>query len=80
MENQCRVAIKSGGHSTDRDASNLSNFGGRTADVGLAGFTIGGGLTALGPKYGLALDNVSEYEVRSGTLLHTPISLNFMWI
>lgn len=109
VENQCQVAIKSGGHSTNRDASNsvggvtidlvrinhvrlldghtqadfgpglilrdayaalepfnLSNFGGRTADVGLAGYTIGGGLTALAPKFGLALDNVFEYEVRLG--------------
>ncbi|KAI7778318.1 FAD binding domain-containing protein [Diaporthe eres] len=106
VENQCQVAIKSGGHSTNRDASNsvggvtidlvrinhvrlwddhtqadfgpglilrdaytalepfnLTNFGGRTADVGLAGYTIGGGLTALAPKFGLALDNVFEYEL-----------------
>ncbi|KAG6361953.1 hypothetical protein INS49_010182 [Diaporthe citri] len=106
VENQCQVAIKSGGHSTNRDAPNsvggvtidlvrinhvrllddhiqadfgpglilrdayaalepfnLTNFGGRTADVGLAGYTIGGGLTALGPKFGLALDNVFEYEL-----------------
>ncbi|KAJ0121096.1 FAD binding domain-containing protein [Diaporthe amygdali] len=106
VENRCQIAIKSGGHSTNRDASNsvggvtvdlvrinhvrllddhiqadfgpglilrdayaalepfnLSNFGGRTADVGLAGYTIGGGLTALAPKFGLALDNVFEYEV-----------------
>lgn len=110
VENQCQIAIKSGGHSTNRDASNsvggvtidlvrlnhvrllidhtqadfgpglilrdayaalepfnLTNFGGRTADVGLAGYTIGGGLTALGPKFGLALDNVFEYEVRLST-------------
>ncbi|KAK2610646.1 hypothetical protein N8I77_004060 [Diaporthe amygdali] len=106
VENRCQIAIKSGGHSTNRDASNsvggvtvdlvrinhvrllddhtqadfgpglilrdaytalepfnLSNFGGRTADVGLAGYTIGGGLTALAPKFGLALDNVFEYEL-----------------
>jgi len=43
---------------------NLANLGGRTADVGLGGYTIGGGLSALSPKFGLALDNVFEYEVR----------------
>lgn len=107
VENQCPIAIKSGGHSTNRDASNsvggvtidlarinhvrlsddhtqadfgpglllrdayaalepfnLANLGGRTADVGLGGYTIGGGLSALSPKFGLALDNVFEYEVR----------------
>lgn len=107
VENQCPIAIKSGGHSTNRDASNsvggvtidlvrinhvrlsddhtqadfgpglllrdayaalqpfnLANLGGRTADVGLGGYTIGGGLSALSPKFGLALDNVLEYEVR----------------
>ncbi|KAL1872041.1 hypothetical protein Daus18300_004410 [Diaporthe australafricana] len=106
VENQCQIAIKSGGHSTNRDASNsvggvtidlvrinhvkllddhtqadfgpglilrdayaslqpynLTNLGGRTADVGLAGYTIGGGLTALAPKFGLALDNAYEYEI-----------------
>lgn len=122
VENQCQVAIKSGGHSTNRDASNsvggvtidlvrinhvrllddhtqadfgpglilrdayaalepfnLTNFGGRTADVGLAGYTIGGGLTALAPKFGLALDNVFEYEVRLGKFPNTSSLLGSLW-
>lgn len=121
VENQCQTAIKSGGHSTNRDASNsvgevtidlvrinhvvlldghtqadfdpglilrdayaalepfnLTNFGGRTADVGLAGYTIGGGLTALGSKFGLALDNVFEYEVILGKVLNKSRSLEFI--
>lgn len=113
VENQCQIAIKSGGHSTNRDASNsiggvtidlvrinhvkllgnhtqgdfgpglvlrdayaalqpynLTYLAGRTADVGLAGYTIGGGLTSLAAKFGLALDNVYEYEVRNNPMLH----------
>ncbi|KXH33415.1 FAD binding domain-containing protein [Colletotrichum nymphaeae SA-01] len=42
---------------------NLTMVGGRTADVGLPGFTIGGGLSDLGPQYGLAVDNVWEYQL-----------------
>ncbi|KAF9878171.1 FAD binding domain-containing protein [Colletotrichum karsti] len=42
---------------------NLTMVGGRTADVGLPGFTIGGGLSNLSPQYGLALDNVYEYQL-----------------
>ena len=42
---------------------NLTSLGGRTADVGLGGYTLGGGLSSLAPKYGLAMDNVFEYEV-----------------
>lgn len=45
---------------------NLTFIGGRVADVGLPGFTLGGGISNLSPQYGLAVDNVFEYEV--GTL------------
>ncbi|UQC79449.1 FAD binding domain-containing protein [Colletotrichum lupini] len=45
---------------------NLTMVGGRTADVGLPGFTIGGGLSDLGPQYGLAVDNVWEYQKWGG--------------
>lgn len=41
---------------------NLSTTGGRVADVGLGGFALGGGLSNFSPKYGLAVDNVYEYE------------------
>jgi FAD/FMN-containing dehydrogenase len=43
---------------------NLTSLGGRVADVGLGGFVLGGGFSHLSPKYGLAMDNVFEYEVR----------------
>ncbi|VUC30967.1 unnamed protein product [Clonostachys rosea] len=42
---------------------NLTFVGGRVADVGLPGFTLGGGISNLSPQYGLAVDNVFEYEV-----------------
>ncbi|CAH0046905.1 unnamed protein product [Clonostachys solani] len=42
---------------------NLTFVGGRVADVGVPGFTLGGGISNLSPQYGLALDNVFEYEV-----------------
>lgn len=44
---------------------NLTFIGGRVADVGVAGFTIGGGVSNLSPQYGLAVDNVFTYEVSS---------------
>lgn len=43
---------------------NLTTLGGRVADVGLGGFTLGGGFSRLSAMYGLAKDNVFEYEVR----------------
>lgn len=42
---------------------NLTTLGGRAASVGLGGYTLGGGLSHLSPAYGLAKDNVFEYEV-----------------
>lgn len=42
---------------------NLSTTGGRVADVGLGGYALGGGLSNFSPKYGLAVDNIFEYEV-----------------
>lgn len=41
----------------------LTFIGGRAASVGIGGFTLGGGYSNLSPKYGLAMDNVFEYEV-----------------
>lgn len=49
------------------EAYNLSTTGGRVADVGLGGFALGGGVSNFSPKYGLAVDNVLEYEVRNPT-------------
>ncbi|KAJ5270030.1 hypothetical protein N7505_005788 [Penicillium chrysogenum] len=42
---------------------NLTTLGGRVADVGLGGFALGGGFSALSPMYGLAMDNIFEYEL-----------------
>ncbi|BCR83307.1 uncharacterized protein ACHE_10709S [Aspergillus chevalieri] len=42
---------------------NLTTLGGRAASVGLGGYTLGGGLSHLSPAYGLAKDNVFEYEI-----------------
>ncbi|KAF7629349.1 FAD binding domain protein [Aspergillus flavus] len=42
---------------------NLTTLGGRVADVGLGGYLLGGGFSHLSPKYGLAMDNVFEYEI-----------------
>lgn len=41
----------------------LTFLGGRADSVGLGGYTLGGGYSNLSPKYGLAMDNVFEYEV-----------------
>ena len=45
------------------DQHNLTTLGGRAGSVGLGGYTLGGGLSHLSPKFGLAMDNVFEYEV-----------------
>lgn len=45
------------------EAFNLTSIGGRVADVGLGGYALGGGVSNLSPKYGLAVDNIYEYEV-----------------
>lgn len=56
------------GHKLHSLYSNLEKYGltalgGRAADVGIGGYTLGGGLSHLSPIYGLAMDNVFEYEV-----------------
>ncbi|KAF2834220.1 FAD-binding domain-containing protein [Patellaria atrata CBS 101060] len=42
---------------------NLTTVGGRLLDVGVAGLTLGGGLSYLSDREGLACDNVLNYEV-----------------
>ncbi|KAM0550275.1 hypothetical protein ACHAPJ_008945 [Fusarium lateritium] len=49
------------------ESYNLTFVGGRVADVGVGGFTLGGGVSNLTPQYGLAVDNVFEYEVQDIT-------------
>lgn len=43
----------------------LAYIGGRVGQVGVGGFTLGGGTSVFASKYGWALDNVLEYEVRA---------------
>lgn len=45
------------------DPLKLAVVGGRAADVGVAGLTLGGGLSYFAERYGLACDNVREFEV-----------------
>lgn len=45
------------------DAKNLSVVGGRVADVGVGGLTLGGGISFFSGQYGWALDGVRNYEV-----------------
>ncbi|CAG8410386.1 unnamed protein product [Penicillium salamii] len=42
---------------------NLTTIGARVGDVGVGGFALGGGISNLAPKYGLAVDNILQYEV-----------------
>lgn len=44
---------------------NVSVVGGRVSGVGVAGFTLGGGYSWKSNQYGLAIDNVLGYEVRT---------------
>jgi hypothetical protein len=46
------------------ESQNLAFIGGRVGTVGVGGYTLGGGTSTLSNKYGWALDNVYEYEVR----------------
>ena len=48
---------------TALEKEGLTFIGGRAASVGIAGFTLGGGFSNVSPRYGLAMDNVFEYEV-----------------
>ncbi|KAK2616602.1 hypothetical protein QQS21_000425 [Conoideocrella luteorostrata] len=48
---------------THVEQHNLTFVGGRVADVGIAGFSLGGGISNLSPQYGMAVDNIFEYEV-----------------
>ncbi|KAJ0419640.1 hypothetical protein BJY00DRAFT_285658 [Aspergillus carlsbadensis] len=41
----------------------LAVVGGRSSTVGVAGFTLGGGISFLSRRYGWAIDNVANYEL-----------------
>lgn len=44
------------------DPQNLTAIGGRVADIGTGGLTLGGGINFFSTKYGMACDNVINYE------------------
>ncbi|KAJ6030669.1 uncharacterized protein N7446_000269 [Penicillium canescens] len=48
---------------SDLGRHNLTTVGGRAGDVGIGGFVLGGGFSHLSPLYGLAKDNVFQYEI-----------------
>ncbi|KAK2591306.1 hypothetical protein QQS21_011024 [Conoideocrella luteorostrata] len=64
-----RTTARVGGGSLARqvfaalDPYGLAYVGGRVGQVGIGGFTLGGGTSALSGRYGWALDHVLEYEV-----------------
>ncbi|MCJ1472932.1 hypothetical protein MMC13_001581 [Lambiella insularis] len=45
------------------DALGLAVAGGRDSNVGVAGLTLGGGLSYFAPRYGFVCDNVVNFEV-----------------
>lgn len=45
------------------DEKGLGVVGGRSSDVGVAGYTLGGGISFFTPRFGLACSNVLAYEV-----------------
>ncbi|KAL4988714.1 hypothetical protein BDW68DRAFT_176682 [Aspergillus falconensis] len=54
------------------DPLNLSVTGGRAAQVGVGGLTLGGGISYHSPRYGWTCDTVSEFEIvlSNGTIVH----------
>ncbi|KAK0229786.1 hypothetical protein EDD85DRAFT_123625 [Armillaria nabsnona] len=45
------------------DARGVNVLGGRVSEIGVAGFTLGGGYSWLSNQHGLAIDNVLAYEL-----------------
>lgn len=48
---------------TKLDPMGISVVGGRVADIGVGGLTLGGGISFFSGRYGWACDNVNNYEV-----------------
>ena len=46
------------------DPLSLTVPGGRNGDVGVGGYTLGGGISYFGPRVGWGCDNVVNFEVR----------------
>lgn len=47
------------------EKKNLTVVGGRLTSVGVAGLTLGGGISHFSGLYGFACDNVRNFEVRT---------------
>lgn len=66
-EGRRRVAIGAGCRWIDVYAAlekdGLAVVGGRNSAVGVAGLTLGGGLSFFSPQYGFVCNNITEYEV-----------------
>lgn len=60
------------------DALGLATSGGRVASVGVAGLTLGGGISFFSPRYGLVCDNVINFQVvlASGKLVNANAQTN----
>ncbi|KAF3390206.1 putative FAD-linked oxidoreductase [Penicillium rolfsii] len=56
----------------------LAVVGGRSSTIGVAGFTLGGGISFLSRRYGWAVDNVANYELvlANGTITNVNQSSN----
>lgn len=122
--NECKFAIRSGGHMASRGASNIDDgillattrlnqlslhpgyvsvgsglrwgavfeflephglavVGGRVAEVGVAGLTLGGGLSSFSGKRGFVCDNVKNFQVntkQSGIMTRTRLMLFRSWL
>jgi FAD/FMN-containing dehydrogenase len=50
------------------ESQGLAVVGGRVADIGVGGLTLGGGISFFSGRYGFACDNVNNYEVHSEPL------------
>ncbi|KAF2182060.1 FAD-binding domain-containing protein [Zopfia rhizophila CBS 207.26] len=52
---------------TTLEKEGLAAVGGRAADIGVGGFTLGGGISFFASIYGWGCDNVANYEVITAT-------------
>ncbi|KAH8878760.1 FAD-binding domain-containing protein [Thozetella sp. PMI_491] len=70
-EDKSSVVIGSGARwgavSRVLDSQGVAVVGGRNSDVGVGGFLLGGGISFLSPRYGLACSNIISYEVVLGS-------------
>ncbi|PQE08956.1 oxidoreductase FAD-binding protein [Rutstroemia sp. NJR-2017a WRK4] len=60
------------------DPLGLSVVGGHVYDVGIGGFTLGGGFSSLSPRYGMCCDMVENFEVvlASGEIINANANEN----